>query len=45
MDAATAAAPRMLWWLRVNQRTRASGICTVQMLDVSLTPVRLSIKM
>ena len=43
-EAAIAAAPLMLCQLRVKNTARISGICTVQMLDVSLTPVRLSIR-
>ena len=41
-DSVTAAEPSMLWRLSVKQTTNVSGNCTVQMPDVSLTPVRLS---
>lgn len=42
-DLAIAEAPSMLWLLRVKQTTSTSGIWTVHMPDVSLTPVLLSI--
>jgi hypothetical protein len=41
---ATAEAPRVLCWLSVKQTTNSLGICTVHTPDLSLTPVRLSIK-
>src|ERR1700722_793995 len=42
IDAAPAAAPVMLCLFKVKQRTTVSGIWTVQIPEVSLTPVLLS---
>ena len=43
-EAATAAVPSMLWLFAVKHATSTSGICAVQIPEMSLTPVRLSIK-
>ncbi len=43
MARAASTPPRMLWAPRVKQSTTVSGISTVQMPEVSLTPVLLSI--
>ena len=40
-----AAVPSIAWLFAVKQATKMSGIWTVQMPEVSLTPVRLSIRM
>ena len=45
IDSTTAAVPVMLWLLQVKQTTSWSGIWTVQIPEVSLTPVRLSRRM
>jgi hypothetical protein len=42
MCRATDEAPSMPWSERVKQSTRTSGICTVQISAMSLSPVRLS---
>ena len=42
MARAASTPPRMFWALKVKQSTTVSGISTVQMPEVSLTPVRLS---